>query len=186
MGRFASLLSLLAGLFFFVSAGNGQLPSFSMRAMAVQSPQTDRVSQLVCSVSAFFTMIPGDQVLPETTLDGRGLLSCSNDQGFSTELPVLIDFVAELPKSLQNGEEISFSGNSSTFVIPRDITQFEDIYEARAYSWAHQGDEPVLLLRGKNHDLVIELRLTSKTHALRDLKVTGFDLKLDESAPDLL
>jgi hypothetical protein len=150
-----------------------------------------RVSEFSCSLSAFMSVDSDEVVGTHAHFDGRGLVTCNNDHGFATEVPVLAEIDAEVPKSLLGHGELAISANSSTFVVSREINQLQDIYNARlaqsaaAISTADGADQPTLLLRGQRHDLVIEVKLKSATSQLSGLKVSRVQLRLDEGAPDL-
>jgi hypothetical protein len=150
-----------------------------------------RVSEFSCSLSAFISVDSDEVIGNQAHFDGRGLVTCNNEHGFATEVPVLVEFDAEVPKSMLGRGEIAISANSSTFVVQREINQLQDTYNTRpaqsaaAVSTPEISDQPTLLLRGIRHDLVIELKLKSVTSQLSGLKVTQIQLRLDEGAPDL-
>jgi hypothetical protein len=160
-----------------------------------------RSSELVCSMSLFFSVDPDDRLLPSggpTKLDGRGLMSCKNELGFTSELPILAELEADLPKALRkvttvNGEdsvpsEVSFSANSSSFVIPREVNQIYDIYNVRSFSWdkSPSAGELALTFRGTRNDLVIGMKINSRSSNLSELKVKTIRLSFDDQAPDLV
>jgi hypothetical protein len=160
-----------------------------------------RSSELVCSMSLFFSVDPDDSLLQNggaTKLDGRGLMSCKNDQGFTSELPILADVEADLPKTLRkvttaSGDnsvpsEVSFSANSSSFVIPREVNQIYDVYNVRTFSWDKSPGpgEVSLTFRGTRNDLVVGMKLNSRSANLSELKVKSLRLSFDDQAPDLL
>ena len=164
-----------------------------------------RTGEMVCNLSLFFSVDPEVRLDHQgglTTLDGRGLMSCKNDQGFTTELPVMADLEADLPKIPSRGpasftpdtgtadkspNEISFSGNSDRFVIPREVNQIYDVYDVRNFSWdRHESKtEPSVLFRGSRNDLVVSLKLNSKTSNLQGLKVKSMRLSFDDKAPEI-
>ncbi len=148
-----------------------------------------RVSSLICTMSSFFSIDPDEIVDSKATFDGRGLLSCRNDQGFTTELPVLVDVSAEFVGSQRAQGEIAVSGNSSPFVIPRDVNQLQDAYVIRSpavttVAATNEANDASLLLRGLRNDLVMELKLNSQASDLKALKITSLRLRFDETAPD--
>ena len=169
----------LTGLFF------AQAIAFAPAGAEMRQPRT---SDLVCSLSAFFSTDPADRFATHVRLDGRGLVSCRNDQGFSSEFPVVVDVEADVPEGLlKKPGEVSFSGNTAPFVVPREAGQLQDEYEIRPYGWNQKMDptSPEVLFRGRRHDLVIQMKLTSQTSALAGLNVTKLRLHFDETAPDL-
>lgn len=184
MKLWPSLLLALCLFVFFTSIGRGQLPS---TVDISERRDTERINtELICSLSAFFSVDPSTLVDRRARLDGRGLMRCSNDQGFTTEQPILIDLEAELPAEYQREGEISVSGNSSAFVVPREISQLEDSYQVRLHSWNEsESNPPHVILRGLTHDLVIEMRFTSPNREDRSIKVRDLSLRFDDSAPDL-
>lgn len=175
----AVIIIILLGLFVPLLA-----PGRSNEKSSDKSHQSS--TRLVCSMSAFFSVESGDAVVPVSDLDGRGLISCTTDQGFSTEYPVLFDLKAELPPGVLKNGEITFSGNSSSFVVPRDIGQIEDSYRIRVLDLEQRLNKPMtLVLRGKKHDLVIEMKFTSQIANQAPIKVRTLSLHFDDSAPDL-
>jgi hypothetical protein len=146
---------------------------------------------LICTLSAFFSTDLSPHLHSKSKnerlrLEGRGLISCKNDQGFSTELPVLADLEAKFPEPPALESEFSFSGNSSPFVVSGDINKVHDRYHAQSRSWLKKNPTtPALLFRGMRHDLVMEMTLTSPLPGLSRLEVTGMRLHFDDSAPDL-
>ena len=152
----------------------------------------ERVSELVCSMSAFFTIDPEEVFRSRVhILDGRGLINCKNDQGFSTELPVMVEADLTVPETLTSHGDIAISLNTSPFVIPREVSQIQDVYLTKQFaSFGETGGsekhpDPQMLVRGLRHDLLIELKLTSKTSTIAGLKLTNLRLKIDDDAPDL-
>jgi hypothetical protein len=142
-------------------------------------------SQLVCSLSLFLSFQSADVIGNTVHIEGRGLTSCRNDQGFTTEAPVFADVDAKLIGPAAAGET-AFSMNSSAFVIPRELNQITDIYETRDFSWSSANKEtPTILFRGRQHDLVLEAKLASVTTSIRQLQIESMRIRFDESAPDL-
>ncbi len=176
-------LSLLA-LVFTASVGRGQSDPAARRALGsrVERGSTD----LTCQLSSFFSFDGSDNVGATLRTEGRGLLTCKNDQGFTTELPVFADLEARVTQNIANSGELSFSANSSAFIIPREVSQLQDRYDVRPFSWNDPASSnPALLFRGDKHDLVIEMKLTSSTQALNRIEITRLNLRFDDSAPTL-
>jgi hypothetical protein len=170
-------------LLFSASVGRGQADPQARRALgaAVERGTTD----LVCSMSTFFSFDGSDNIGDILRTEGRGLVNCRNDQGFSTEIPVYADLEARVVSAMSNKGELSFSGNSSAFVIPREVGQIQDRYEVRPFSWNDPAAQnPTVLFRGLRHDLVIEMKLSSSTQALQHIEVTALRLRIDDTAPD--
>jgi hypothetical protein len=147
-------------------------------------------SVLICTMSVFFSLDPDNGLIAKdrkTFVEGRGLLSCKNEFGFTTEVPVVADLKAKLPERRLAEGEFTFSGNTSPFVIHGELNQVKDHYHAREFSWLKEkeADDPALLLRGMRHDLVLEMKLTSNLLGLRDIHFSSMSLKFDEAAPDL-
>jgi hypothetical protein len=148
---------------------------------------------LICTLSAFFSTDLSAHVHSRAKakeerirLEGRGLISCKNDQGFSTELPVLVDLDAKFPEPPALESEFSFSGNTSPFVVSGDINKVHDRYHSQTHSWLKKSPTtPAFLFRGMRHDLVMEMTLTSPLPGLSKLEATGLRLHFDDSAPDL-
>lgn len=160
-----------------------------IRSTDASKATASRTSQFVCTLSAFFSVDSEEIIKGRVTTDGRGLAICRNDQGFTTELPVLADFEATLPESLlRNQVELGISLNTSPFVISRDVNQLQDSYTVRRPPVLGSGDDAddtTVLVRGSKHDLFIELKLTSPTARVSGVKLTGLRLRVDETAPDL-
>jgi hypothetical protein len=166
-----------------------EVGSVSLSTRGTSSYEDRRVSSLICTMSSFFSIDPDEIVDSKAIFDGRGLLSCRNDQGFTTELPVLVDVSAEFVGSQRAQGEIAVSGNSSPFVIPRDVNQLQDAYVVRTPPVAtvaatNEASDASLLLRGLRNDLVMELKLNSQASDLKSLKITSLRLRFDETAPD--
>lgn len=204
MNKLALLGVGLPGLFFAASVVQGQAPvrpartaaSVTLSQASSGQPsvggQADRrgdrrSSALVCELSAFFSVEPEDRLGQTASLDGRGLMSCQTQQGFTSETPVMIDLTAEIPRGLPTTGEITFSANSTAFVIPRDVSQAQDTYTLRSLARMPASLEApsTLLFRGDKNDLAIELDLTSTTPGLESLNIKAMRLHFDESAPDL-
>lgn len=179
------------------TAANVKIPS-ETRPIAARSDR--RTEEMVCTLSAFFSIDPEDKFQHQATLDGRGLVSCQSSQGFTTELPILADLDVELPRGIPTGSgEITVSANSSAFVVPREMVQLQDRYRVQEDSrarkrghaqapspraWGNETSRPTLLLRGKAHDLMIGLELNSPNPLMAELKIREMRLRSDEAAPD--
>jgi hypothetical protein len=162
--------------------------------------QGEARSQMVCSLSSFFSLTSEDalsknQERGPRTLDGRGILSCHSDQGFASEIPVRLTLTAEIPPSLAKQPEIAISGNTSNFVVTQEASQMEDNYIVRdglrsPSSLSTTSPAEVILFRGERHGVTIEMKLTSQKAisgaALSDLKVSGLKVRFDDEAPDIL
>ncbi|MES2855483.1 MAG: hypothetical protein V4692_06460 [Bdellovibrionota bacterium] len=170
------MLILTALLPLFAATSQGQ-------SLSSERSNDRQPSQLVCSLSMFFSFDADDVVGNVVHIEGRGLTTCKNDQGFSTEAPVFADLDAKIDGQLIPGET-AFSANASTFVIPREIGQIADVYETRSFSWNENKAEPVAVLRGRKHDLVLELKLNSVTSTIELLNVEGVRIRFDDTAPD--
>ena len=157
------------------------------RAASEDSPQ--RVKDLVCTLSAFFSVDRAERARKESAvIDGRGLVTCKTDQGFNTEFPIRADLVANVPDELFSGGEIAFSANSSPFVIPYEASLVGDRFSSRPYSWlasSSSEDERTLLFRGEKSDLSIELKLAARGIPLDGIGFTSLRLRSDDEAPDL-
>ena len=157
-------------------------------------------AQMVCSLSSFFSLTSEDalsknQERGPRTFDGRGILSCHSEQGFASETPVQLSLTAEIPSSFAKQPEIAISGNTSDFVVPREASQMEDNYIVRdglrsPSSQSATSPAEVILFRGEQHGVTIEMTLTSQKAisgaSLSDLKVSGLKIKFDDEAPDIL
>ncbi|RYZ69120.1 MAG: hypothetical protein EOP05_15310 [Proteobacteria bacterium] len=171
-------------LLFTASVGQGQSDPQARRILGsgIERGSTN----LICSMSTFFSFDSSDNVGDLIKSEGRGLVNCKNDQGFATEVPVYADLEARVVQTMRNTGELSFSGNSAAFVIPRELGQLQDEYEVRPFSWNDPASQnPNVLFRGLQHDLVIEMKLSSSTQALSRIEVTRITLRFDETAPDL-
>ena len=177
------------------------LSSISWGALSVSAvTSAEARSQMVCSMSAFFSFTSEDalsknQERGPRILDGRGLLSCRSDQGFASEIPIQLSLTAELPTSVQKLSEIAISGNTSSFVLPQEASQMEDTYVVRDGLRAPAAESilssgAVVLFRGEHHGVTIEMKLTSQKAmtggTISDLKVSGLRVRFDEEAPDIL
>lgn len=144
-----------------------------------------RTSQLICTLSAFFS-VDADQIVgPTTRLDGRGLANCTNDQGFQTEVPIQAEIELSFPTRGPKVGEIAISANSSPFVVPRELSQLQDTYALHPATAGLGNPELSFLVRGEHHDLLIELKLISRTATLKGVRLHNLKLTFDESAPDL-
>ena len=145
-----------------------------------------RTASLLCQISAFFSVDEGDATTPHTVLEGKGLMNCHNDQGFTVEMPVTADLSVEFPHGFQQNGEFALSANSAEFVVSRDISQAQDKFAVRKLSRvpAVLTSNHRVVFRGERHDLVIEINLNSPQHSLQGVKVTGLVLHFDDSAPD--
>lgn len=143
---------------------------------------------LVCDASFFFSFDRNEVIGDLVRVNGRGLLACKNDHGFSMEEPVIGDLELQVDGELPEGE-IALSGNTSAFVIPRDSAQLQDLYRTRDFSWtaASMGDDDAkFVFRGVANDLVIEMKLNSNDASVAPmLGVRSLRLYYDDSAPDL-
>jgi len=172
-------ISLMAFLFT-SSIGQGQSPSMNDSSRAKTS------HEMICTISAFFSIDSNEQIASSIRIEGRGLATCKNDQGFSTDVPVSAVVNAKAMGSWSNAGELSFSGNSASFVIPREIGQLQDTYSIKSFaSDLNDKTSPTLLFEGAQHDLMIEMKLSSTTHAFEKIEITGMNLHFDEAAPTL-
>jgi hypothetical protein len=179
----------------FVTSAPAQEPQARIRAGLTQSlggGTQERVSELVCSMSAFFTINPEEVFRSRAhILDGRGLIVCKNDQGFTTELPVMLEADLLVPDWPTSHGDVAISLNTSPFVVPRETSQLQDVYLTKQFAtFGETGGsdthaEPQTLMRGLRHDLLIELKLTSKTSSIAGVRLTNLRLKIDDDAPDL-
>ena len=143
-------------------------------------------AQMICTVSSFFSIDSNEQVNGTIHIEGRGLASCKNDQGFTTEVPVFADLEAKAVGNWANAGELSFSANSSSFIIPREIGQIQDRYTVKTFaSDLADKTNPTVLFQGAQHDLVIDMKLSSATDAFQKIEMTGLTLRFDENAPTL-
>lgn len=136
-------------------------------------------SQLVCTLSSFLSFDPVARIAPLKSLNGRGLLSCRNENGFKTEYPVLADLNIDMQVP---ASATFYSLDSRPFVVPREIGQIQDVYKSRS-SGEKIEKEP--LLHGRANELVISLKVTSHQASEAPLHITSLRLRFDESAPDL-
>ena len=152
-----------------------------------QDPAKSKTShELICTISAFFSIDANEQVADAIHIEGRGLASCKNDQGFSTDVPVSAIVNARAMGNWANAGELSFSGNSSSFVIPREIGQLQDTYAIKTFA-SDLSDKatPTILFGGAQHDLMIEMKFSSATQAFEKIEITSMSLHFDETAPTL-
>lgn len=211
LGRnfFAGVTGSLIGFAGLIAAGSAARADVEYRIGGRVSASTSddrRSSQLVCTMSLFFSMDREDRFDARLVskqnphvaeLDGRGLLSCKNDQGFTTETPVLADLEADLPPLTRTPAsesfaatapgEISFSANTDPFVVPREVNQIYDVYNVREFSWQKPAASSgvSLTFRGGRNDLVIGMKMNSRTSNLTGLKIKSLRLSFDDDAPDL-
>lgn len=146
--------------------------------------QTER-SSLICRLSAFMTADREPNQDKPIKFEGRGLLTCRNGGGFTSELPLQIELLANADLSKIPGTEIALSGNSSPFAIPRDVNQIQDSYRPQFSTSGGEGTNAKALLRGHRHDVLIELSFSSHLAPVRDLNVISMELSFDEKAPRL-
>ncbi|MEK7358155.1 MAG: hypothetical protein AAB250_17040 [Bdellovibrionota bacterium] len=148
--------------------------------------ETNESKALVCTASFFFSFDRFEVIGDTARVNGRGLLSCKNDEGFSLEEPVIGDLEVKVKGGLPEGE-IALSGNTSTFVIPREPTQLQDLYRTRDFAWTAKsaGGEQRLVFRGVTNDLVIDMRLTSNNAPNVEFEVETLRLRYDDAAPNL-
>jgi hypothetical protein len=141
---------------------------------------------LICTVSSFYSIDTNEQTPGSIRIEGRGLATCKNDQGVSNEIPVSSVITARAVGNWANAGELTFSANSASFAIPRDLTQMQDVYEIKRYaSDLNDRSAPMALFSGTQQGLVIEMRFTSTTQALSKIELTSMALHFDESAPTL-
>lgn len=144
-----------------------------------------RTTPLICTLSAFFSGDAGNFVPSQMKLEGRGILSCKNDGGFSTELPVEGSIDVDARQAPKEGTEVTISGNSAPFVLTREVNQIQDTYAAREQTSGSSQKDPSYLLSGNKTDTLIDLKISSKTSPIAMLRVKSMHLKTDESAPTL-
>jgi hypothetical protein len=184
----------LVAFLFTSSIGQGQSKAFSRARIKsilnapngmTATPQIER-QLMVCTISSFFSIDANEQVADTIHIEGRGLASCKSEQSETSEIPVFAVIDAKAVGRWANAGEISFSANSATFVIPRELAQIQDKYLVRALgSEVSDRTAPSLLVEGTQNGIVIEFRLSSSTEALRKLEITAMTLHFDENAPTL-
>ena len=157
----------------------------SMPINSHSAPPQREPSQLICSMSIFFSFDSDEVISDHAHVEGRGLTSCKSEQGFSIDTPIYADLEIKLSGPVAPGET-TFSANSEKFVIPREIAQIDDRFEARKFSWTdHSKMQPTILFRGLRHDLAVEMKLSSTTTRLEKISFDSMRVRFDESAPDL-
>ena len=175
----ASPLVAVALLAFLFTSSIGQTQGRSSKARAIEQP-------LICNISAFYSIDANAQVSDALQIEGRGLATCKNEQGFSTESPISVVISARALGSLTNAGELSLSGNSSSFVIGRELSQMQDRYELKPFaSDFNDKSSPTLLFVGQEHQVIIEMHFTSATQAVRKLEIVSMAIHFDETAPTL-
>jgi len=142
-------------------------------------------SSLTCRLSAFMTADRAFTQDKPIKFEGRGLLTCRNGGGFTSELPLQIELLANADLSKTSGAEIALSGNSSPFAIPRDVNQIQDFYRPQFSASGGEGTSAKALLRGHRHDVLIELSFSSHLAPVKNLDVISMELSFDEKAPRL-
>lgn len=155
-----------------------------MFALFTWAQSARETSSLTCQMTAFMTA--DREAAPDKPLKfvGRGLLTCRNERGFTSELPVHIDLVADTDNSAVPAGEIALSGTSLPFVVPREVTQLQDSYQPQI---SNSGDDNSLktLLRGRRHDLLIEINFSSHLTPIKGLSIISMELRLNEKTPRL-
>lgn len=140
-------------------------------------------AQMICSVSSFFSVDSNEQVGDRIKVEGRGLATCKNDQGFTTEVPIKTEIDAKVVGSWANAGELSFSANSSSFILSREIGQLQDVYRVKLF--ASEIEKSRYFFEGTDHDVMMDVKLSSSTDALQKVQVQEMNIRIDENAPDL-
>ncbi len=168
------------------------LCSFAFAILAIassnseaQSPNT-RTLPLVCTISGLFSFDGATVVNRSVIAEGRGLLSCRNDNGFATDYAIHGQLKMYVPEAVRDKGDIVISAESRAFVIPREIGQIQDFYHVRLSPHALTANsfEPNLLFRGSRQDLAIEMKLTLHDPIMSEFDFRGLDLRFDDTAPD--
>ena len=150
------------------------------------SHRAQSTQQLICTISSFYSIDANEQISDVIRIEGRGLATCKNDQGFSTDVPVSSVITARILGNWSNAGELSFSGNSSSFVIPREIAQMQDTFDIKPFaSDLNDKSSPTIFFQGQRHDLMIEMRFSSSTQALQKIEMISMSIHFDETAPTL-
>jgi len=142
----------------------------------------------MCTLSLFFSMDHNEQVSLNPEMDGRGLVSCRNNEGFQTDYPVLADMKLEQTPDLQRTvtkdltNEFTVSVNSGSFVITREIADLQDQFEPKSIS---SSSSPGLLMMGQHNEVAFNINMTSRNRPIRELKIKSMNLHFDNSAPDI-
>ncbi len=143
-------------------------------------------TQQICTLSSFFSFDSDTQATATIHIEGRGLATCRSDQGVVADIPVFADLEATVIAPLANSGELTFSSNSSAFVVPRELAQLQDRFTVRTYGFqSTHPDSPTMIFHGSQNDLVIQMKLTSSTQAFQKVSVKAITLRFDESAPTL-
>lgn len=206
MKGLSTLIGIMALVFVSTSVVRGQSSSRVAPAIVAGLEQSERrTSQLICGLSLYFSADASERVytlnqktgVKETRLDGRGLLRCRNDQGFTAEYAILADLDVGLPPQVSGVvPQFSLAAESSAFVVPREVPQIEDTYAAREEFSAvltsrlsgGQGNldaKTSALFRGGKHDVVLDVAFISRGQGLEGLRALSLNLRFDDSAPDL-
>jgi hypothetical protein len=150
--------------------------------------QGARASTWVCEMNVDFPMNESDRNEKYSKINGRGIVSCHNDEGFSTEVPV----VAELHWRLNStnpslSSEPAVRVKTKPFVIGRDPDQIYDQYLVHMNNGpsAAQDGQSTLLLKGRKNQLIMALTFAGSAEQLKALQVSDMQLSFDDHAPVL-
>lgn len=170
----------LMGFLFTSSIGQGQISSAFHRSRTVNPANL----AFKCTLISFFSFDANEEVSDLIHIEGRGLATCRNAQGVSTEIPVDGDLEAIVTAPLANSGDLSFSANSAAFVVPREIGQLQDRFTVKTVVRDLSG-QPTVLLQGAQQGLVIEMKFVSSTQTFRKIEVRALTLHFDETAPTI-
>jgi hypothetical protein len=185
---FVALLLLVLLLTSSIGQTQDQVPALTdARAKSFLGGTRSRATQqMICNVSAFYSIDANEQVSDVIRIEGRGLATCKNDQGFATDVPVSTSMTARAVGNWANAGELSFSANSSSFVVPRELAQMQDSYSIKPYaSDLNDKFTPTVLFGGEQHGLIIEMKFSSATQAFQRISIQSMTIHFDESAPTL-
>lgn len=143
-------------------------------------------AQTVCTLSSFFSFDANDQIRDLIRIEGRGLANCRSEAGLKTEIPIHAEMEAIVIAPLANTGELSFSANSSPFVVSRDDGPLQDRFDVRNFGTESTDRlSPTVLMQGAYQNLPLQLKLSSTTGAFRKIEIRFLTLRFDDTAPTI-
>ncbi len=141
-----------------------------------------------CELSALLTTTDPVQIsVAYRNLEGRGLIVCRNQQGFSTELAVTAKMKMKNDPTIKIPTDESYLALSSqNFAVPRDLNHVFDHYQPRIIRPDVPPGKEGEVVQGRNYGNLIQLGFTGPRAMIKQAANAELQLSYDSSAPNFL
>ncbi len=170
------------------------LVAFFASLWALTSSSESRTALWTCELDAFVVSDASQKIKRRPELDGRGLVSCRNVNGFDLRLPVEAKVKVSRGSPAIPPEQMKLTIDSVPFVVGRDLDQLYDFYTRQtelgnggaATAGTVAGFVSGITLVGERAGLLLPVRVALPPESAgAGLHVEDLRLDFDSSAPDI-